>query len=91
MHADFIPLINDFKAIVSGTTVKPEVLIGDVISLRELKLENALVVLGEIQTKLEKDLNTARSAITTAGQPESDAGKTGSCRCASARKSGCKF
>ena len=75
MHADFIPLINDFKAIVSGTTVKPEVLIGDVISLRELKLEDALVVLGEIQTKLEKDLNAARSAITTAGQPESDAGK----------------
>jgi hypothetical protein len=68
MRSTFVPLLNDFRAIASGdTTVRPPVLIGEVTSLRELKVNDALVVLGEIQAKLEKDLAAAREAAIPAG------------------------
>jgi hypothetical protein len=67
MQARLTPLLNDFKAIVTGTTITPEILIGDVISLRELKLNDALSILGEMQAKVEKDMGAARVASTPAG------------------------
>jgi hypothetical protein len=67
MQTRLAPLLNDFKAIVTGTTIKPEILIGDVISLRELKLNDAVSILGEMQAKVEKDLGAARAASTPVG------------------------
>jgi hypothetical protein len=61
------PLLNDFKAIVTGTTIEPQILIGDVIGLRELKLNDAVAILGELQAKVEKDLGVARAIATAQG------------------------
>jgi hypothetical protein len=67
IQATLFPLLNDFNAIVTGTSIKPDVLIGDVINLRQLKLQDAVSTLGEIQAKIEKDLAAARAAATPAG------------------------
>ena len=69
------PLLNDFNAIVAGTSIKPDVLIGDVINLRQLRLEDAVSVLGEIQAKIEKDLAAARAAATPVGTAPTPASK----------------
>ena len=73
IQASLFPLLNDFNAIVTGTSIKPDVLIGDVINLRQLKLQDAVSVLGEIQAKIEKDLAAARAAVTPVGAPSTPA------------------
>lgn len=73
IQATLSPLLNDFNAIVTGTSIKPDVLIGDVINLRQLKLHNAVSILAEIQAKIEKDLAAARAAATPAGAPSTAA------------------
>lgn len=73
IQATLLPLLNDFNAIVTGTSIKPDVLIGDVINLRQLKLQDAVSVLGEVQAKIEKDLAAARAAATPAGAPSTAA------------------
>jgi len=73
IQATLFPLLNDFNAIVTGTSIKPDVLIGDVINLRQLKLQDAVSVLGEIQAKIEKDLAAARPAVTPVGGPSTPA------------------
>ena len=69
IQATLFPLLNDFNAIVTGTSIKPDVLIGDVINLRQLKLQDAVSILGEIQRKIEENLAAARAAATPAGAP----------------------
>jgi hypothetical protein len=66
-------LLNDFKAIVSGTSIRPDVLIGDVINLRELRLQDAVSILAEIQKKIERELATSRRAATAAGAAPTEA------------------
>ena len=56
------PLINDFKAVVSGGSVKPDVLLGDLLALREIKLEGALALLSSAQESLAKDIEAERAA-----------------------------
>lgn len=56
------PLINDFKAIVSGGTVKRNVLLGDLLALREIKLSDALAILSSAQESVAKDLEAERAA-----------------------------
>lgn len=56
------PLINDFKAIVSGGTVKRNVLLGDLLALREIKLSDALALLSSAQESVAKDLEAERAA-----------------------------
>jgi len=67
IQATLFPLLNDFNAIVTGTSIKPDVLIGDVINLRQLQVQDAVSVLGEIQSKIEENLAAARAAATPAG------------------------
>ena len=67
LQARLAPLLNDFKAIVTGTAIEPQILIGDVIGLRELKLNDAVALLGELQAKVEKDLGVARATATAQG------------------------
>lgn len=75
IQATLFPLLNDFQSIVTGTSIRPDVLIGDVINLRELKLQDAVSTLAEIQAKIEKDLEAAHAAATPAGTPPTDASK----------------
>ncbi|HJU55958.1 MAG TPA: hypothetical protein VJ715_15340 [Pyrinomonadaceae bacterium] len=56
------PLINDFKAIVSGGSVKRDVLLGDLLALREVKLNDALALLSSAQEAVARDLEAERAA-----------------------------
>ncbi len=56
------PLINDFKAIVSGGSVKQDVLLGDLLALRQVKLADALALLATAQESVAKDLEAERAA-----------------------------
>ncbi len=56
------PLINDFKAIVSGGSVKRDVLLGDLLALREVKLNDALTLLSSAQEAVARDLEAERAA-----------------------------
>ena len=62
MRSVLSPLINDFKAIVSGGTVKQDVLLGDLLALREVKLDDALTLLSSAQEAVAKDLEAERAA-----------------------------
>jgi hypothetical protein len=56
------PLINDFKAVASGGSVKQDVLLGDLLALREVKLGDALALLAAAQESVAKDLEAERAA-----------------------------
>lgn len=56
------PLINDVKNIVSGSAVKPDVLFGDLINLRRVKLNDALQLLAAAQEAIAADIKAEREA-----------------------------
>lgn len=53
------PLINDLQAITTNGTLNPSLLLADVMNLREVKLDNVLDLLGEVQKKVGEDLAAA--------------------------------
>ncbi len=59
-----VPLINDVRAIYDGQTqqLNAKLLIGDIVRLREVKLEEILAVLAETQKIVDRDLAAARTA-----------------------------
>lgn len=65
MQAVLSPLINDVKNIVSGNTVKPDTVFGDLINLRRVKLDDALQLLSAAQDSIASDLKEARAANNT--------------------------
>ncbi|HWS99083.1 MAG TPA: hypothetical protein VN256_02350 [Pyrinomonadaceae bacterium] len=56
------PLINDFKAVVSGGSVSKDVLLGDLLALREVKLDDALAILSAAQESVARDIEAERAA-----------------------------
>jgi hypothetical protein len=56
------PLINDIKNIVSGNAVKPDVLFGDLLNLRRVKLNDALQLLAAAQEAVASDIKAEREA-----------------------------
>lgn len=59
-----VPLINDVRAIYNGKTQEfnAKLLIGDIVRLREVRLEEILAVLTETQKIVDRDLAAARTA-----------------------------
>ncbi|MDX6694636.1 MAG: hypothetical protein QOF02_2239 [Blastocatellia bacterium] len=66
MQAGLSPLINDVKNIVSGNSVKQNVLFGDLINLRRVKLDDALQLLASAQDSIAADLKAAQANKNTA-------------------------
>jgi hypothetical protein len=58
------PLINDVRAIFDGKTGKlnPSLLVGDAFRLRQIKLEDVLAVMAELQKGVDRDLAAARAS-----------------------------
>jgi len=52
------PVISDIKTIMKGENLKPALVLGDIMSLREIKLDEVLKLLGEVQSKVEEDIRT---------------------------------
>jgi hypothetical protein len=75
MQAAVEPLINDFASIAAGGAPKANVLIEDIVKLREVNLDKVTALLGEIQTGTEKNLLAARQA--TPAVPETVAALEG--------------
>jgi len=62
MQQSLAPLLNDLRSVFSGQQVSSSVLIGDILNLRDIKFSDALKSLGEIQQKVEEDLEAANKA-----------------------------
>lgn len=69
MREALTPLINDIKSITSGDKIKPEVLFGDLIKLRRIRLDDALKLLSEAQESIAKDIQAARAGNDEAAVP----------------------
>jgi hypothetical protein len=69
MREVLTPLINDIKSIMSGGEVKSDVLFGDLINLRRIKLNDALKLLSEAQESIAKDIQAARTSGDAAAIP----------------------
>lgn len=57
-----VPLINDVRAIYDGQQVRPGLLVRDAVRLREVRLDDVLKLLAEIQQGIDRDLEKARGA-----------------------------
>lgn len=62
MQSSLLPLIDDIEGLVSGATINPKVLLGDLNRLRQIKTADVLSLLGEVQKKVGEDLAAARKA-----------------------------
>ncbi|HTQ81559.1 MAG TPA: hypothetical protein VMM92_16295 [Thermoanaerobaculia bacterium] len=64
------PLINDVKSIYKGNplALDPALLVGDAMKLREVKLEDVLALLAQVQKEIDRDLASARQAAAPAAQ-----------------------
>ncbi|MGA9767751.1 MAG: hypothetical protein WBV94_01825 [Blastocatellia bacterium] len=62
MQQQLAPLLNDLRAVYNGQQLSPALLIGDITNLRDIKLEDALQILGQIQQKVASDLAEASKA-----------------------------
>jgi hypothetical protein len=56
MHEALAPVLSDMQSFMSGRDLKPELVLGDVMHLRQINLADVLKLLGEVQTKVERDL-----------------------------------
>ena len=63
LQAQVTPLIDDMRALVAGDgNINPKVLLGDLYRLRQVKAADVLGLLGEIQNRVERDLEEAEQA-----------------------------
>lgn len=60
MQHSLAPLLNDLRAVYNGQEISPTLIIEDVTNLRDIKLGDALNILGEIQQKVAADLAEAK-------------------------------
>lgn len=56
MHEALAPVLSDMRSLMAGKELKPELLLGDVMNLRQIKLDEVLKLLGEVQKKVEQDI-----------------------------------
>jgi len=63
LQAALSPLMGDIKGLVlDGKNINPKVLLGDLYRVRQVKVADVLAILGEIQHKVESDLDAAKAA-----------------------------
>jgi hypothetical protein len=65
MQQVLTPLINDVKNIAAGNAIKTDVIFGDLINLRQVKLDEALKLLAAAQDSIVVDLKAEREAKNT--------------------------
>lgn len=54
------PALSDIRSIMSGEKLKPELVLGDIMSLRQIKLDEVLKFLAEVQSKVEEDIKAEK-------------------------------
>ncbi len=69
MQQSLAPLLNDLRTVYKGQEVSPTLLIEDVTNLRDIKLGDALQILGEVQQKVASDLAEADKARAGGNPP----------------------
>lgn len=65
MQQVLTPLVNDVKNIAAGNAIKTDVVFGDLINLRQVKLDEALKLLAAAQDSIVIDLKAEREAKNT--------------------------
>ncbi len=61
----FAPLVYDLAVLSQGGKVKATAVLGDLLKVRQVKMQGLFATLGEVQDQVQKDLAAARAA----GQP----------------------
>ncbi|HKR59424.1 MAG TPA: hypothetical protein VJS64_06785 [Pyrinomonadaceae bacterium] len=56
MQDAIAPMLSNIRTIMSGAQLNPKLLLGDVIGLRQIELDDVLKLLGEVQKKVEDDI-----------------------------------
>lgn len=64
MREALAPVLSDMQCLMTGKELKPELLLGDVMNLRQIKLDGVLNLLGEVQKKVEQDIETQKPDAT---------------------------
>lgn len=59
MYDALAPALTDMRSIMDGAKLNPKLVLGDVMALRQIKLEEVLKLLGEVQSKVEQDIKAA--------------------------------
>ena len=57
------PVLSDVRSIMSGQDLKPELVLGDIMSLRQFKLDEVLKFLAEVQSKVEEDIEAEEAKL----------------------------
>jgi hypothetical protein len=70
MHDALAPLLTDIQSIMSGKDLKSELLLGDIMSLRQIKLDDVLKLLGEVQNKVDEDIRVESAKPNSTRLPE---------------------
>jgi hypothetical protein len=73
LQASVMPLVNDIEALATGDKINPNVLLGDLYNLRQIKAAEVLDILGQIQQKVGEDLEAAGAADAAARKALADA------------------
>jgi hypothetical protein len=59
------PMVNDVKALYAGQALAPGVLVGDVVRMREVQLDDLLGAIADLQKEVDQEIAAAKQA----GQP----------------------
>lgn len=73
MHDALAPVLSDIRSIMSGAQLNPKLMLGDVMSLRQIKLDEVLKLLGEVQKKVEEDIKSESATPTSQRAKDLDA------------------
>jgi hypothetical protein len=65
MQQVLTPLVNDVKTLVAGNAIKSDIIFGDLMNLRQVKLDEALKLLAAAQDSIAEDLKAERTAQNT--------------------------
>jgi hypothetical protein len=72
MQQSLAPLLNDLRVVCNGQELTPALIVEDISRLRDIKMGDALAILGDIQQKVETDLTQVNKDKTDGNAPAAD-------------------
>lgn len=69
MQETLTPLLNDIRAIYDGKEIHANLLLSDLLDVRQINLDEVLSLLGDVQKKAARDLRAAEEAAAGASKP----------------------
>jgi hypothetical protein len=74
MQETLTPLLNDIRAIYDGKEINANLLLSDLLDVRQVNLDEVLALLGDVQKKAASDLSAAQNDLRAAQEAAAAAG-----------------